>query len=71
MGGGPGEGGVDVGALRGDEREVLGLRGAAHSRRGAVGGAANHAACAANARCAIPASVIASTANARMLSSSW
>ena len=69
--GAPGQGGVDVGALGPGER-----RGArpgdccAHPAVEDPAASANHAACAARARSASPASAIASSANARMLSSS-
>ena len=69
--GAPGQRGVDVRALGAREGEVLGL--AARCARPAVdaaAAAANQAACAASARSVSPASAIASSANARMLSSS-
>ena len=69
--GAPGQRGVDVGALGPGEGEVLGLAAAAHALRSTTAAAsANQAACAARARSVSPASVIASSANARMLSSS-
>ena len=63
-------GGVDVGPLDPGEGEMLGLAAAAHPVVDDAAAAANQAACAARARSDIPASVIASRANARMLSSS-
>ena len=69
--GAPGQRGVDVGALGPGEGEVLGLARAAHALRSTIAAAsANQAACAARARSVSPASAIASSANARMLSSS-
>ena len=68
--GAPGQRGVDVGALGPGEGEMLGLAAAAHPWVEDPAASANHAACAARARSDSPASVIASSANARMLSSS-
>ena len=69
--GAPGQRGVDVGALGAGEGEMLGLAAAAHTLRWRIAAAsANQAACAARARSVSPASAIASSANARMLSSS-
>ena len=68
--GAPGQGGVDVGALGAGEREVLGLAALRTPAVEAPAASANHAACAARARSVSPASAIASSANARMLSSS-
>ena len=67
----PGQRGVDVRALGAREREVLGLA-ARCARRPSTRrpAAAYHAACASKPRCVSPASASASSANARMLSSS-
>ena len=69
--GAPRQRGVDVGALGPGEGEVLGLAAAAHTRcRRSRPRPRTMPACAARARSVSPASVIASSANARMLSSS-
>ena len=67
---GPGQRGVDVGAFGPGEREVFGLPAAAYPLVDEAAASANQAAWAARARSAIPASVIASIAKARMLSRS-
>jgi hypothetical protein len=65
----PRQGGVEVGALGTGEREMFGLTVAAHTACGCLGGLGEPCAVGGVARADIPASVIAPSAKARMLSS--